>query len=120
MTLLGEIGEAEVHEQRADHGLGARIVERVQLELEAPARAGVAGSSPHGPATRALHQSADLDPGLFLDDFHEEAPETARLEREGVRSRHRRPRMSRSTPSRNVRSTAAQPNAPAPARTFVS
>ena len=127
MPLLGQVGEAEVQEERADDDLGSRIVEAVELTFERASRSQITGTRANGPATRPGDQQPEVDPGLFLNDLAEQAPQAFDLEPERIRSAHAaipappgEGRRLRSTPIRNVRWTAPQPTRPMSARTFVS
>lgn len=127
MPLLGQVGEAEVQEERADDDLGSRIVEAIEFSFQRPPRSQIAGAGANSTTTCPGDEQPKIDAGLFLDDFAKQAPQTLDLEPERIGSAHAAipeplgaGRRLRSTPIRNVRWTAPQPTRPMSARTFVS
>ena len=74
VTLLGEVGQPEVEEERPDDHLGAGIVEAVELVLERAPCGRVPGPSAHRTTARPGDQPAEVDADLLLDDVGEEAP----------------------------------------------
>ena len=127
MPLLGQVGEAEMQEERPNDHFRPRIVEAVELTFERAPRSHVAGSGANRTTARPGHEQPKVDPGLFLNDLAEEPPQAFDLEPERVSAAHAAIPASlgagqrlRSTPIRNVRWTSPQPTRPMSARTFVS
>ena len=127
VALLSQVGEAEVQEERANHDLGPRIVQAVELTFQGVSRSQIAGAGANSTTTCPGDEQPKIDAGLFLDDLAEQAPQAFDLEPERIGSAHAAipaplgaGRRLRSTPIRNVRWTAPQPSRRVSAHTFVS